>query len=168
MEVSSMVRSGSVIRPYREDDRQALLRLAGRLTVGIAPWRSDAGMRAAAQTWVETSIAKIGPEGAVFVAEHDGEVVGFGSVLRELAFTGEMQAYIGELAVALGAEGKGIGRALLAAIERWALEQGLPLLVLDTGAANTRGLRFYARSGFQEESVRLTKVLASDATLGLS
>jgi GNAT superfamily N-acetyltransferase len=49
---------------------------------------------------------------------------------------------------------------LLAAVEGWAREQGLHLLVLDTGAANERGRRFYARSGFQAESVRLTKVLS--------
>lgn len=155
-----MDRSGPVIRQYDVEDRQALLDLASRLTIGIAPWRSAAGMQAAARTWVETSIAKIGPEGTVFVAELDGAVVGFASVAREVAFTGEAQAYIGELAVAAGAERQGIGQALLTAVEGWAREQGLHLMVLDTGAANERGRRFYAQSGFQEESVRLTKVLS--------
>lgn len=79
---------------------------------------------------VETSIARIGPKGTVFVAELDGAVVGFASVAREVAFTGEAQAYIGELAVTAGAEGQGIGQALLAAVEAWAREQRLHLLVL--------------------------------------
>lgn len=151
--------SGVVIRRYREGDLDALLHLAARLTIGIAPWRSEAGMQAAARTWVTASIAKIGPDGTVFVAERDGVIVGFASGAREVAFTGEAQAYIGELAVAAEAEGQGVGQALLAAVEGWAREQGLTLLVLDTGAANARGRRFYARSGFLEESVRLTKVL---------
>ncbi len=103
------------------------------------------------------------PDGAVFVAARADEVMGFASVSREVAFTGEMQAYIGELAVAAEAEGQGAGQALLAAVEAWAREQELTLLVLDTGTANTRGRRFYERSGFQEESVRLTKVLACNA-----
>ncbi|MDQ2653979.1 MAG: GNAT family N-acetyltransferase, partial [Chloroflexota bacterium] len=149
-----MARPGFVIRQYREGDLEALLHLVERLTVGIAPWRSEAGMQAAARTWVATSISKIGPDGAVFVAARAGEVMGFASVAREVAFTGEMQAYIGELAVAADAEGQGTGQALLAAVEAWAREQELTLLVLDTGAASTRGRRFYERSGFQEESVR--------------
>lgn len=155
--------SGVVIRHYREGDLDALLHLAVRLAIGIAPWRSESGMRAAARRWVETSIAKIGPDGTVFVAERDGVIVGFASVARDVAFTGEAQAYIGELAVATEIEGQGTGQALLAAVEEWARTQGLSLLVLDSGAANERGRRFYARSGFQEESVRLTKVLTKDA-----
>jgi GNAT superfamily N-acetyltransferase len=158
-----MERSGVVIRQFRDEDFPALLHLAARLTIGIAPWRSEAGMQAAAQTWVETSVARIGPEGAVFVAERAGEGVGFAPGAREVAFTGEAQAYIGELAVAAEAEGQGIDQALLAAVETWAREQRLSLLALDTGAANGRGRRFYARSGFQEESVRLTKVFTSEA-----
>lgn len=95
----------------------------------------------------------------MFVAELDGEVLGFASVVSEVAFTGEAQAYIGELAVAAATEGQGIGQALLAATEEWARERELPLLVLDTGTANTRGRLFYAQAGFREESLRLTKVL---------
>lgn len=147
------------IRPYQPPDHTALLALAGRLAIGIAPWRSEAGMRSAARNWVETSISKIGPEHAVFVAEQDGAVLRFASVARETAFTGEAQAYIGELAVGSEAEGQGIGQQLLAAVEGWAREHGLPLLVLDTGAANVRGRRFYAQAGFAVESVHLTKVL---------
>jgi ribosomal protein S18 acetylase RimI-like enzyme len=148
------------IRPYREADHTAVVDLAGRLAVGIAPWRSHEGMAAAARGWAEASIAAIGPERAVFVAEgHDGTILGFGSVARQVEFTGEPQAYIGELAVAEAVEGAGIGTALLAAIERWACAQGLRLIVLDTGAGNTRARRFYGRNGFGEEGVRLTKLI---------
>jgi hypothetical protein len=103
-------------------------------------------MRAASRTGVQTSVAKIGPDAAVFLAQRKGHMLRFASVAREAAFTGAAQAYIGELAVAAWAEG-------------WARERGLRLLVLNTGAANERGRHFYVRSGFQEESVRLTKVL---------
>jgi ribosomal protein S18 acetylase RimI-like enzyme len=153
------------IRPYREQDRAAVLELAGRLAVGIAPWRSAEGMAAAARNWVEASIAGIGPEHAVFVAAgHDGTVLGFGSVARQVEFTGEPQAYVGELAVAETAEGAGIGQALLTEIERWAQARGLRLIVIDTGAGNDRARRFYGRSGFVEEGVRLTKVLDETTT----
>ena len=151
----------SVTRRYRAEDHDSLLRLADRLAIGIAPWRSESGMRAAAREWVATSIAKIGPDAAVFVTEQDGAVLGFASVVRDVAFTGEAQAYIGELAVAAEAEGHGVGQNLLAAVERWARDQGLTLLTLETGAANQRARRFYARAGFEDESVRLTKALTN-------
>lgn len=148
------------VRAYRDEDRAALFALADRLAVGIAPWRSADGMRAAARGWVAASIEGIGPERAVFVAEGEGgAVVGFASVARQVEFTGEPQAYIGELAVDEAAEGAGIGGALLAAVEAWAHAQGLTLIVLDTGIRNARARRFYDGHGFVAESVRLTKVL---------
>jgi ribosomal protein S18 acetylase RimI-like enzyme len=148
------------IRPYRVEDREAILSLAPRLAVGIAPWRSAAGMTEAARGWIEGSLAAPGADRALFVAEDRGRtVVGFASVARQTAFTGEAQAYIGELAVGEAWEGRGIGHALLEAVERWAEQQGLSLVVLDTGAANARACRFYERNGFVVESVQLTKVL---------
>jgi L-amino acid N-acyltransferase len=148
------------IRLYREEDRTAILELAGRLAIGIAPWRSPEGMVSAARGWAEASIAGIGPERAVFVAEGlEGRILGFASVARQVEFTGEPQAYVGELAVADAAEGNGIGQALLAAIETWTRSQGLSFIVIDTGAGNTRARRFYGRNGFVEEGVRLTKLL---------
>ena len=146
------------IRPYREDDHDVIIGLATRLAIGIAPWRSAKGMIAAAHGWVETAVTGIGEDQAIFVAEDtSGAVVGFVSVAKQREFTGEDQAYIGELVVDASAEGMGIGQRLLATVESWAIERGLPLLVLDTGAANGRARRFYERNGFLEESVRLTK-----------
>jgi GNAT superfamily N-acetyltransferase len=83
------------------------------------------------------------------------------SVAHHENFTGERQAYLGELAVIEEAEGHGIGRALVDAAEQWARERGHTLLVLDTGAANTRARHFYANLGYQEESVRLVKPLGT-------
>lgn len=147
------------VRPVRDEDRAAVLDLAPRLAIGIAPWRGDEGMVAAARRWIEEALGGVGAERAVFVAECGGSVVGFASVVEQTEFTGEAQAYLGELAVAETAEGVGIGRALLAAVESWASARGLGLIVLDTGTANARARDFYARGEFVEESVRLTKVV---------
>jgi hypothetical protein len=43
----------------------------------------------------------------VLPAEQDGVIVGFASVAREATFTGEAQAYRGQLAVAAAAEIQG-------------------------------------------------------------
>lgn len=160
-------RPGFGVRPYHPGDQDAVLGLAPRLVIGIAPWRSEEGMLRAARGWIEGSIDSIGPDRAVFVAEDaDGRTVGFVSASRDVNFTGEVQAYVGELAVAEEAEGRGVGRALMEAAESWARERGYGLVVLDTGAANVRARGFYARLGYVEESVKLTKVLAGAATAG--
>lgn len=76
-------------------------------------------------------------------------------------FTGDLDAYIGELAVAPWAEGGGAGRALLHAAERWARDNGYARITLETSAANLRARHFYYRGGYLDEAVRLTKELGS-------
>ena len=153
------------IRTAREEDRTALLALAPRLAIGITPWRDVAGMEDAARGWI-AALDGIGPDQAVFVAAGaDGVIHGFAGVARQVAFTGEPQAYLGELAVAETSEGAGVGRSLVEAVEAWARVRGLGLIVLDTGAGNTRARQFYARNGFVDEGVKLTKVLCQDNSM---
>lgn len=54
-------------------------------------------------------------------------------------------------------EGRGVGRALMAAAEKWAASRGLSPITLETGARNHRARRFYERAGFEEEDIRLSK-----------
>jgi ribosomal protein S18 acetylase RimI-like enzyme len=58
-------------------------------------------------------------------------------------------------------EGRGAGRALMAAAEEWAASRGLSRITLDTGARNNRARRFYESAGFEEEDIRLTKPVGS-------
>lgn len=67
--------------------------------------------------------------------------------------------YVSMLSVATGAEGYGIGRLLMEAAEAWAREQGFACLSLDVFASNNHGRAFYARQGFQEDSLKLYKLL---------
>lgn len=148
------------VRPYAPADREAILALAPRFTVGIAPWLDPAAVLAAAHGWIVDTLASVGPTGAVFVATGTGaECLGFVSIARRTHFTGEQRAYIGELAVATTAESQGIGRALLDAAESWAHDQGFRAVELDTGAANDRARGFYQHLGYAEESVKLVKLL---------
>lgn len=88
-----------------------------------------------------------------------GRCVGFVGIASEVHFTGEAQAYIGELVVAEDAQGHGIGQCLLSAAESWARTNRYRVVALDTGAANSRARTFYARQGYNEESIKLAKVL---------
>jgi GNAT superfamily N-acetyltransferase len=151
------------IRPARPGDRPSLLALASRLVIGIAPWRDPSTMLGAMQRFIMEDLDRMGPQSTMLVAEAEAEhgaPLGFVSIAHHVNFTGETQAYIGELAVREDAEGQGVGRALVHAAESWAREQGYTLVVLDTGAANPRARAFYQRLGYREESVRLTKPLA--------
>jgi GNAT superfamily N-acetyltransferase len=149
------------IRPYEERDRQAARSLAARLVIGVAPWRNRTAVGHAVRGWVEGSLNESTAEGrAVFVAVHVEEVVGLISVGTRKHFTGDVDAYVGELVVAEAMERRGFGARLLGAAEAWAVERGLERLTLETGAANSGARAFYAAAGYVEEDVRLTKEIS--------
>lgn len=74
-------------------------------------------------------------------------------------FTGVVDAYIGKLAVGSWSEGRGAGRAPLAAAEGRAVSNGYERVTLETGAANDRARDFYSQAHYKPEGVRLTKLL---------
>lgn len=148
------------IRPYVPADREFVLSLAPRLAIGIPSWRDPQKMIVTAQSWITGSIEQHGKKTMVFVAENEqGERLGFATVSRSTHFTGESQAYIGELAASEAAERRGVGKALTQACEQWAREQGYRILSLATGAANKQALGFYRHMGYLDEDVTLVKLL---------
>ena len=147
------------IRPYEPGDRDAVLEFAERLTIGVAAWRDAVAVRAAAEAWLRDSIDAIGDDGAVFVAEVGGALGGVVSVTTRRHFTGQADAYVGELAVAEGVERRGVGRALMRRAERWAWTRGLRCVSIETGAANDGARRFYENLGYTVEEVTMTRLL---------
>jgi ribosomal protein S18 acetylase RimI-like enzyme len=146
-----------LIRRYVPGDREALLGLASELTVGVAAWRPAEGVSAAARGWVEEAAAGADrTDRTLLVAEYDGRVRGFLGVSERTHFSGQREAYIGELVVDPAARRRGIARALLTEARRWAAGQGLPRLTLETGCANDDALAFYRAEGFLAEQVMLS------------
>jgi GNAT superfamily N-acetyltransferase len=143
-------------------DEAFLERLAPRLAIGIAPWRSAEAMTATARRWLLDDLERARHGGAmVFIAQTDTSVpIGAVAVAPGQHFTGTLEATIGELAVLEEWEGQGVGAALIAAAEAWAREHGASRISLATGVANSRALTFYARHGYQQEDVRLSKPLS--------
>jgi ribosomal protein S18 acetylase RimI-like enzyme len=149
------------IRSVRAADQEQVLALAPRLTEGVAQWRDQDAVAQAARAWLTGSMAKDDPElAATYVAvdRASDRIVGVVSVSRSRHFSGEEDAYIGELAVAKDAARTGVGRQLMAAAAGWAEEHGLRCLTLHTGAANATARAFYEALGFREEDIRLTLV----------
>lgn len=90
---------------------------------------------------------------AMFVAENDGTIVGFtvaigGSVNRNRhsahTVVGVLRNYWNQ----------GIGRALMRAVETWAIEKGIHRLELTVMAHNTKAISLYEKSGFEREGIK--------------
>jgi ribosomal protein S18 acetylase RimI-like enzyme len=139
---------GSVfrIRPATADDEAPLLR------VDRAAWSP------------QTSPAPQPPEGPffnertcpenVFVAELDGEVIGYGKIEHPTPLpTSAHVWHVSGLAVDPEREGLGIGQALMEALIDEARRRGGSRMTLRVFAPNERAQRLYKRLGFTVEGV---------------
>ncbi len=148
------------VRPYVPNDRSFVLSLAPRLAIGKQPYRDLTLWLKTVEEWLTESIEQHNQKTMVLIAEDEqGERLGFATVSHNAHFTGQPQAYIGELAASENVEGQGVGSALVKACEQWAREQGYTIITLTTGAGNTRALKFYDHLGFHNEDITLTKLL---------
>ena len=96
----------------------------------------------------------------LFVAESDGEVVGFLSgELREgsPAFSPKTWTAVEDVYVRPDHRGSGIGRSLFEACQEWARKKGANGISLQVAADNTRARRFYKELNFRVVSVYQVK-----------
>jgi ribosomal protein S18 acetylase RimI-like enzyme len=152
--------SGVAIRPFTDEDRPFLARVAPRMHPGrTASPRDPASLdRFFSGLGDRTFLAKPGAQ--AFVATIDGQSCGVVSFYPDKDyFTDHPRAYVDNLAVAQDVEGKGVGRALLDYVERWAREHGYREVVLDVFAGNQRAITFYERQGYRPDHIRMAKPL---------
>lgn len=102
--------------------------------------------------------------GRVLVAERQGEVTGFATILTRAPRSDPDDAWpehtqLAELAVLPEHRGAGIGTALIVAAEALAREGGAPVLRVAVVADNAGARRLYARHGFGEAQVLMQKTL---------
>jgi ribosomal protein S18 acetylase RimI-like enzyme len=106
--------------------------------------------------------------GKIAVAELDGRVVGFICVWLEPTLAGMLSrvrkvAYISDLVVAAHFRGTGIGTALLAQGEAFALSACASCVVVGVLAGNRGAREVYRKVGFAEYDLRLVKPLTAPA-----
>ena len=97
----------------------------------------------------------------VFVAECGDAVVGFvHAQLYELLYYPAMVNILG-LAVDAAYRRQGIAEKLMAAVEDWAVENGIKEIRLNSGISRTDAHRFYRKNGFddEKEQKRFLKIL---------
>jgi ribosomal protein S18 acetylase RimI-like enzyme len=144
------------IRPAIADDRMFVLDLAERLVSFDVPhWREKPelveGDRRALAQWFE---ARKNDE-ALFIAELDGVPAGCAFLVTLIDYFNERpHAHLSVLAVAVEAEGKGVGSALLDRSVAWAKEQQSDRLTLSALVTNARARSLYESKGFGGEYIR--------------
>jgi len=132
-----MAPTNASIRPYKPDDFDSVVRMLGDLD----PWRPLGYTRSDWERFFEMPLQ--GRE--AFVIEIDGRVTGVG-VLRQRFLFGD---YLELLAVAVSAQGRGHGGALLGYLEEVVFRRSKNLFVC-VSDFNHQGRRFYERHGYKE------------------
>jgi RimJ/RimL family protein N-acetyltransferase len=84
------------------------------------------------------------PDGALFVAETSGEIVGSASI------QGRAIAHLG-MQVAKAHRGRGVGSSLVEACIGWAEEAGAHKITLEVWPHNTAAIALYEKFGFERE-----------------
>jgi ribosomal protein S18 acetylase RimI-like enzyme len=102
------------------------------------------------------------PSAAVFVAEENGEVIGYAYVAAEsydyMALRGPA-GVLHDIIVDPERRRGGVGRQLLEAALGFVLERGLNQIVLGTAERNEAAQRFFASVGFRPTMIEMTRDL---------
>ena len=123
----------AVERPVRTDV-EALLRASRAMMAGLYPPESCHGLDLDAYERAEVTL---------FVARENGVALGCGAVQLH----GDGSAEVKSMFVAPDARGRGVGRAILGAIEA-AVRGSVSALRLETGVKQVPAIRLYEAAGF--------------------
>lgn len=133
-----------VVRPLEHSDAAAVAALAGEL-----------GYEIAAATAAD-QISRLGEDSAAFIALVAGEPAGLVHVDRTDLLQATPFAELGGLVVTATLRGTGVGRVLMTAAEKWAVEHGLHEVRLRSRVAREGAHRFYERLGYETEKTSFT------------
>jgi GNAT superfamily N-acetyltransferase len=98
---------------------------------------------------------------AMFVADLDGSAVGLATGhMLDAIHHDQPVAMLSALIVAERCRGRGVGRALVDAVETWAARYGSRRITVATALAREGAHAFYERLGYEHTSRRYSKVLA--------
>lgn len=122
---------------------------------GVALWNRAERSLAEMVDWAEARLAAGHP---ILAARGDGEaLLGYASYGAFRPHDGYAATVEHTVYVAPGAQGRGVGRALLGALEARARQQGLHVMIGGLEAGNVASMRLHAAMGFIE-TARLPEV----------
>ncbi|MBX3000865.1 MAG: GNAT family N-acetyltransferase [Caldilineaceae bacterium] len=143
------------IRAIEETDAEAFLSLGLRLDAETTFMMLEPGERNQDVDAQRARIAGIlaSDDERIWVAEHDGELVGFLEVYGGMFRRNRHSAYI-VIGVLQSFAGQGIGTRLFATLESWAHERRIHRLELTVMVHNGRAIRLYQKMGFIIEGTK--------------
>jgi ribosomal protein S18 acetylase RimI-like enzyme len=150
------------VRLAHADDDDFILALVPRLVAFDLPaWRKRNDTLNGIRSDIARHLRELPAASHLFVAEDDdGERVGFLHLQTQKDFfTGVLNCHIGDLVVAEGHDGRGVGSALIAYAEQWAREHRCRHVTLSVFPGNERARALYARFGYGDELIRMAKLL---------
>jgi GNAT superfamily N-acetyltransferase len=132
-------------------DSLSIREVAASDAAAVAVLGGEPGYPQTAET-IRTSIEALSrrTDHAIFVACESGEVVGWIEVGIAHHLVAEVRAEIGGLVVASEARSRGIGGKLVAHAERWAVKQGVKVILVRSRIAREDAHRFYRRAGYEQ------------------
>jgi GNAT superfamily N-acetyltransferase len=144
------------IRMPGPGDAEAVARLSGEL--GYPATAAEIAARVGAFAGDPSQCVRV-------AAGPDGAVLGWAHAARQVLLeSGERCELLG-LVTAAEARGSGVGRALVEAVERWARDEGLPLVSLRCNVVRTAAHGFYEHLGYRRAKTQhaFRKALVADA-----
>jgi GNAT superfamily N-acetyltransferase len=164
-----MLPTATLIREYKPRDRPQVEVCVAELQDFCKQIDALAAAGTVAQKYLAHLLAQCAEtDGAIFVAEHDGVVIGmvciFARVRSKLVDEEDYEhAYVSDLVVLAAHRQKGLGHALLERAEEYARSRGAQLLRIGVHAPNKVARDLYVRDGFRERIVSLQKELKNDS-----
>lgn len=144
----------SVVRLAEPGDAQALVALAEAVASEPEGWLlAEGGWRSAGDERRYLRAIRRSSHAAVLVAEVEGEVVGRLSISRDTHPASRHVADLG-LLVSRSHRRRGIGRALMAEAEAWAVETGISKIELHVFPHNRAAIALYRSLGYEKEGLR--------------
>jgi ribosomal protein S18 acetylase RimI-like enzyme len=150
------------VRGAGPGDEIFVLALTERLAAFAVPdWRTAAQVAHVDDAILRDQFRQPNPDNLLLVAQGEAGIrLGFVFARsRRDVFTGRPVVHVETLATEAEAEGRGVGRVLMTAVEDWARDRGASFVTLNVFDTNARARGFYARLGYQPETLHYVKPL---------
>lgn len=157
------------VRPIKQSDQTEVLRLLADLQDHVAqldPFHRLRNKREFhVQRYFKQLQKRLGSTGRIFLATHEGRVVGLVAAAITSSAKSDLEVKPGlersgrvfELIVDQAARGLGVGKKLLKTAEQFLRAKKCSIIFIGCFATNTAALEFYRRSGYIERNIEFAK-----------
>lgn len=157
------------VRPIKQSDQTEVLRLLADLQDHVAALDPFHRLRKKqdfpVQRYFKQLKKRLGSTGQIFLATHEGQVVGLVAAAVTSNAKSDLEVKPGlersgrvfELMVDPEARGLGVGKKLLKTAEQFLRKEKCSIIFIGCFATNTATLEFYRRNGYVERNIEFAK-----------